>query len=129
MVQIETLNGSGAGRREVFCAFPCSIGRDSSADFQVEEQGVWDQHVEIHLDQQDTFSVHPRPEAPVEVNGIPVREAGLKSGDVIQLGFSKLLFRLSPTVQQNLRWRETATWCCLGLLLLFQISLIYWLVR
>lgn len=129
MLQLEALNGREAGKREVFRSLPCVIGRAADADFRTEEQGVWDRHVEIRLDEQANFTIHPDPQAKVEINGTLVREGALRNGDVIQVGFSKIQFRLSPTSQQNLRWRETATWVCLAILPLVQLGLVYWLLR
>ena len=129
MVQLELLNGRNAGQKEVFKSFPCLIGRASAADLRTEENGVWDRHVEIRLGPEQGFSIHPQAEAPVEVNGSPVREALLRNGDIIQIGFSKVLFRISPTRQKNLLWREIATWLCLALLPLIQLFLVYYLIR
>ena len=61
------------------------------------------------------------------LNHLPVRQASLRNGDLIELGAVQLQFGLSPTRHRSLRLREVLTWIALGLLCLGQVALIYWL--
>jgi hypothetical protein len=66
-------------------------------------------------------------DASIVVNGQPVRQAVLRSGDLLETGSVKLRFGLGPTRQHSLRLREAMTWLALAALCLGQVALIYWL--
>jgi pSer/pThr/pTyr-binding forkhead associated (FHA) protein len=129
MVQLRILSGKKAGTSWVARRFPVRIGRAPSADLQVEEEGVWDQHLQIELQRGEGFHLKSHTEAPALVNGEAVQEAALRNGDCIQLGSLKLQFWLSETRQVGLGFREWLTWLGIAAVSLVQIGLIYWLLR
>ena len=68
-------------------------------------------------------------DALLSVNGVQVRQAVLRNGDVISIGALKIQFALSPVRQSSQRWREGLTWAALALLCLVQVAIIYRLMR
>lgn len=118
-----------AGGEKLVRHFPFRIGRAAAADFQCEEAGVWDLHVELAFEAPRGFILTVSPNALASVNGAPVREAVLRNGDIIELGALKLRFWLGPTRQGAMRIREWLTWAALLLLTGGQIALIYYLLR
>lgn len=127
VVQLKLLNGQQAGMDFLTRHFPVTIGRSSANDLRLREAGIWDRHLEIHLEAPHTFALSTHQSSFATINDLPVRQASLRHGDVIGLGPLKLLFTLSPTVQRSLRWREWLVWIGFGLLCLGQIALVYWL--
>ncbi len=127
MVQLRLLNGRQAARTFVARNYPWRIGRDPTADVQLEEDGVWDQHLEIWLKPQEGLLLALQPGAWGTVNGEPFQTKLLRNGDLIQIGAVKLQFFLSDTQICNWGWRESLTWLFLGFLCLVQIALFYWL--
>ena len=47
MVQLKILSGKKAGTAWVARRFPVRIGRSAGADLQLEESGVWDEHLQL----------------------------------------------------------------------------------
>ena len=127
MLQLTILNGQQAGDELVARRFPVRIGRSAEAELRLEEDGVWDCHLEITLQPPEGLVLSVQPGALGLVNSQPVEHAVLRNGDVIEVGAAKLLFSLSPTRHRSLRFREVMTWIALALLCLGQVALIYWL--
>jgi len=127
MVQFKILSGKKAGSLWDARRFPFQIGRAANADLQVEEPGVWDDHLEVSLGA-DGFAVAVHPNALLSINGHPVQTALLRNGDLIELGSVKLQFWLSPAPQRGQRAREAFVWAMISLVCLAQIALIYWLL-
>jgi hypothetical protein len=127
VVQFQILTGKQAGTTWVARRFPVQIGRSPKADLCLNEEGVWEQHLVIHLRPDSGFeAVVPEP-ALASVNGQPFRQAALRNGDVVALGALQVRFGMSPTRQRSLRFRELLTWFALAVLSLGQGVLIYWL--
>jgi len=129
MVHLEILSGKMAGTQWVACRFPVRIGRAATADLCLEENGVWDQHLELNFDPPRGFMLAVQPDAFAAVNGEPVYETVLRNGDCIEIGCVKLRFWLSEIRQTGLRIRESLTWAALAAITAGQITLIYWLLR
>ena len=129
MVQLIVLTGKRAGTQAVARRFPFAVGRAAQAGLVLEDDGVWDRHLEIDLRSPDGALLKASPEALTIVNGESVREAVLHNGDILELGSVKLRFGLSPTRQRSLRLREALTWIALAALCLAQVALIYWLTE
>ncbi len=127
MVLLQILNGSKAGASTVARRFPFSIGRSAKSDLCLEDPGVWDQHLELHLGADRSLQVVVKEPALATVNGEPVQEATLHNGDIIALGSLQVRFSLSPSRQRSLSAREIFTWVALALLCAGQVVLIYWL--
>jgi len=129
MVQLKVLSGKRAGTTWVARRFPVRIGRSAAADLQVEEGGVWDQHLQLDFNRKEGIVLSAQPDALATVNGQPVRQTVLHNGDAIDIGSLRLQFWLSETRQTGLRVREGLTWAGIAAICLVQVGLIYWLLR
>jgi pSer/pThr/pTyr-binding forkhead associated (FHA) protein len=128
MVQFKVLSGKMAGSEMVARHFPFRIGRSASADLQVEEDGVWDQHLELGFEPSTGFTLVAKPNALAAVNGQPFDRILLRNGDLIEIGALKIRFWLSDTKQKSLSWREWATWAGIVFITGLQVVLIYLLM-
>jgi pSer/pThr/pTyr-binding forkhead associated (FHA) protein len=129
MVRLKVLSGKKAGTAWVARRFPVRIGRSAAADLQLEESGVWEQHLELDFDPAEGIILRTQPNALAAINGQPVEHAVLRNGDAIQIGSSQLRFELSENRQSGLRFREALTWTCIAAISFGQIALIYWLLH
>jgi predicted component of type VI protein secretion system len=129
MIQLKVLSGKKAGTAWVARRFPVRIGRSASAELQVEDSGVWDQHLELHFDPAEGIVLSAQPNALAAVNGEAVQQTVLRNGDAIDIGSLRLQFWLSETRQADLRLREGFTWAAIAAISLGQVGLIYWLLR
>jgi predicted component of type VI protein secretion system len=129
MVQLKIVSGKQAGFTYVARRFPVRIGRAKAADLEVDEDGVWDQHLQLDFHATDGFCIAALSGGLVRVNGQPIERTVLRNGDEIELGALKLRFWLSESRQAGLRVREYLTWAVIASLTLGQVGLIYWLLR
>jgi len=129
MVQLKVLSGKQAGAVAAARRFPFIIGRSHPADFRLEEEGIWDRHLELDLQIPDGFVLKVHSQARATVNDQPVKQAILRNGDIIAIGPVKIQFWLSQTRQSGLRPREFLTWAALAALSAGQVALIYALLR
>ena len=129
MVQLKVLSGKKAGTAWVARRFPVSIGRSPAADLQLEESGVWDQHLLLDFNPAEGFILSAQPNALATVNGQPVHQTVLRNGDAINLGSLRMQFWLGETRQTGLRLREGITWAGIAAISLGQVGLIYWMLR
>jgi hypothetical protein len=125
MVQFKIVTGKMAGTERVARHFPFRIGRSASADLRLEDDGVWDQHLELAFVSTTGFVLTAHPDARAAINGELFREAVLRNGDAIEIGALKLHFWLGETRQASLRLREWLTWTAFALILAGQLVLIY----
>ena len=127
MVQFKILSGKKAGFLWDARRFPVRIGRAPNANLQVEEAGVWDEHVKVNIDA-DGFILETQGSALASINGQPVQRAALRNGDTIEMGSVKLQFWLSEARQRGQGFREVFVWSLVVLVCLAQIALVYWLI-
>jgi pSer/pThr/pTyr-binding forkhead associated (FHA) protein len=128
MVQFRILSGKKAGTACVARRFPFRVGRSATGDLTVDDEGVWDAHLQVDFKPGEGFLVSTQGGAMTSVNSQPVQSALLRNGDVIGMGSVKVQFWLSETVQRGLAVREWLTWAGIGLICVGQIGLIYWLL-
>lgn len=128
MVQIKILSGAKAGTTWVARRFPVRIGRSATADLQLQESGVWDEHLRIDFQPSAGFVLNALPNALATVNGQAVQQTALHNGDNIEIGSLRIQFWLSETRQVGLRLREWLTWAAIAAISLGQVGLIYWLL-
>ena len=128
MVQLNLLSGKKAGASMLARRFPVRVGRSPANDLRLDDEGVWEEHLEISL-QQGGFSVKTLGGALTALNGEPVFESVLRNGDTIQLGAAKLQFWLAETRQARLAFREWATWLGIAGISLAQVALVYYLLN
>ena len=127
--QLSILTGKKAGATWVARHFPVRIGRAPSADLQLEEEGVWNEHLTLDFEPVEGFLVQAYPDALVTVNGHLVQRSPLRNGDLLEFGALKLQFWLAETPQVGLGWREGFTWAGIIAVCLGQVVLIYWLLQ
>jgi pSer/pThr/pTyr-binding forkhead associated (FHA) protein len=129
MIQLKVLSGKKAGAAWVARHFPVRIGRSADADLQVEEGGVWEQHLQLDFNPAEGIVLSTQPDALATVNGQAVHQTILRNGDTIDIGSLRLQFWLSETRQADLRLREGFTWAAIAAISLGQVGLVYWLLR
>ena len=129
MIQLHLLSGKKAGTRTVVRHFPFRIGRADGQELQLEDDGVWDEHLTIGYDPQSGFSLATAPQALAAVNAEPVQNVHLRNGDIITFGSVKIQFWLAAARQGSLRLRENFAWALLLAVTVLQFVLLYWLTR
>jgi hypothetical protein len=129
MIQLQVLAGEKAGANLVTRRFPVRVGRASTAELQLSDAGVWDQHFRIDFRPREGYLLTAEPSALVSLNDELLQEGLLHNGDIITLGSAKLQFWLAETKQRRLRFRETFTWVLIGVICLLQVALVYLLIR
>ena len=129
MVQLKILSGKKAGASWVARRFPVRIGRSSGIELQLEEDGVWDQHLQLDFHPPDGFVLSGHPDAITSVNGVPIQKTVLRNGDTIEIGAAKVQFWLGETHQSGLGFREWLTWTVIAVICVGQVVLIYRLLR
>ena len=128
MVQLSIVSGKTAGTSLVVRRFPVRIGRSPAADLRLEENGVWDKHLQIQFDRSEGLVLESADNALVSVNSQQVRRTVLRNGDRIELGSVALRFYLSEPRQTGLTLREGLTWAAIVAISIGQIGIIYWLL-
>jgi pSer/pThr/pTyr-binding forkhead associated (FHA) protein len=128
MIQLNVLSGKKAGSRMVVRRFPFRFGRTADNDLQLDDDGVWDQHLALEF-QSGGFNLAVAPGALVAVNGEPFQNQTLRNGDTITIGSAKLQFWLAAARQRGLRLRELFIWTLIAAVTAAQFALIYWLIR
>ena len=108
--------------------FPFRIGRSAAASLQLQDDGVWDQHLELAFDRVAGYVVTASPNALTSINGQQIRQAVLRSGDTMEIGATKIRFWLGAVRQYGLRFREFLVWLTVALISAAQIALIYRLI-
>ncbi|MEI6779466.1 MAG: FHA domain-containing protein [Verrucomicrobiota bacterium] len=129
MFQLKVLSGKKAGTVWVARRFPVRIGRAAAADLQLEESGVWDQHLKLDLSPEEGIVLSAQPNALATVNGQPAHRIVLRNGDAIDVGSLRMQFWLSEARQAGLSFREGLTWAGIAVVSLGQVGLIYWLLH
>jgi hypothetical protein len=129
MFQLKVLSGKKAGTVWLARRFPVRIGRAAAADLQLEESGVWDQHLKLDLSPEEGIVLSAQPNALATVNGQPAHRVVLRNGDAIDVGSLRMQFWLSEARQAGLSFREGLTWAGITAVSLGQVGLIYWLLH
>jgi pSer/pThr/pTyr-binding forkhead associated (FHA) protein len=129
MIQLNILSGRQAGAQSVARHFPFRIGRAAGNELQLEDDGVWDQHLTLEFQPQSGFNLVASPNALATVNAAPVQNAMLHNGDTITVGSVKIQFWLAAAKQSSLLARESFVWALLLFVTLGQFALLYWLIR
>ena len=128
MVHFNILSGKKAGSRTVVRRFPFRVGRAPGNHLQLDDDGVWDQHLALEF-QSGGFNLAVAPDALVAVNNGPFQNQTLRNGDIITVGSAKLQFWLAAARQRGLRTREYFVWALIATVTAAQFALIYWLIR
>jgi pSer/pThr/pTyr-binding forkhead associated (FHA) protein len=129
MVQLRILSGQMAGDLQVVRRFPFAIGRAAENDLCLTDDGVWENHLALGFEKNEGFTLQAAPAAFTAVNDQPQTAARLRNGDIISFGSAKIQFWLAAPAQRGLRFREAFVWTLIAGVTVFQILLIYWLVK
>lgn len=129
MIQLQILSGKMAGHLWVARRFPVRIGRSPVNDLQLEEPGVWDEHLEVTFDRAEGFGLTAHAQALVTVNQQPVQQVRLRNGDTIEAGAVRLRFWLGETRQRGLGLREWMVWTLVIAVTLGEVLIVYWLLQ
>jgi pSer/pThr/pTyr-binding forkhead associated (FHA) protein len=129
MIQLNILSGKTAGTQLVARRFPFHVGRAPGNELQLEDDGVWDQHLTLEFNPQSGFTLITKSGALVTVNGDPVKDTTLRNGDTLTIGSVKLQLWVAAATHDSLLIRESLVWTLLALVTLGQFVLVYWLIR
>jgi pSer/pThr/pTyr-binding forkhead associated (FHA) protein len=129
MIQLNILSGKSAGNQTVVRHFPFRIGRAAENELQLEDDGIWDDHLALEFQPQSGFNLAIAPDALATVNGEPVQEKILRNGDIITLGSVKIQFWLAAARQGSLLIREFFVWSLIAAVTAVELVLLYWLVK
>ena len=129
MIQLNILSGKKAGAQSAARRFPFRIGRAAQNDLQLEDDGVWDQHLVLEFQKQEGFKLTTSTNAIATINGESVQNKILRNGDTITIGSATLQFWLAAAMQRGLRKREFFVWALIVAVTAAQLTLIYWLLR
>lgn len=129
MVELNILSGKKAGGRMAVRHFPFRIGRAPGNQLQLDDDGVWDQHLTLGLKRREGFTLVVAPNALATVNNESIQAVPLRNGDIIALGSARLQFWLAATRQRGLRLRELFVWAVILAVTAGQFALIYRLLK
>ena len=128
MIQLNILSGKSAGAQSVARRFPFRIGRTAENELQLEDDGVWDQHLALEFHPESGFNLATAADALAAVNGESVQNTILRNGDIITVGSVKIQFWLAAARQGSLLTREIFVWTLIATVTATELALIYWLV-
>ena len=130
IIQLKILSGKQAGAVMAARRFPFRIGRAASDDLRIEDNGVWDSHLQIEFKPRTGFFLNAKPEAITSVNGDQIQTStALRNGDMIQLGSAAIQFWLGEVRQRGTRFRDSLIWATIAAISIGQIALIYWMMK
>ena len=128
MVQLNILSGEYQQQFVKSNTFPIRIGRGENCQLQLVDTGIWENHLELNLNEKHHFTIRTASDATAMVNGKPLEGVQLlRNGDLIEIGLVKIQFWLGTVEQKNLRIREATAWALLLAVTLVEIYLLFWL--
>ena len=128
MVQLNILSGEYQQQFVKSNTFPIRIGRGENCQLQLVDTGIWENHLELNLNEKHHFTIQTASDATAMVNGKPLEGVQLlRNGDLIEIGLVKIQFWLGTVRQKNLRIREAAAWALLLAVTMAEIYLLFWL--
>ena len=128
MVQLNILSGEYKQQFVKSNTFPILIGRGENCELQLVDTGIWENHLELNLNEEQHFTIRTASDATAMVNGKPLKGVQLlRNGDLIEIGLVKIQFWLGTVQQKNLGIREAAVWALLLAVTMAEIYLLFWL--
>ncbi len=129
MIQLRILSGQLAGETIFVRQFPFGIGRSAQDDLRLEDDGVWENHLNIKFNKREGFILKSAPEAFCAVNDEPQNSVRLRNGDLLSFGSVKIQFWLAPAKLRSLKLRELFVWLLLLGLTVAQLIVVAKLCR
>ena len=128
MVQLNILSGEYQQQFVKSNTFPIRIGRGENCQLQLVDTGIWENHLELNLNEKHHFTIQTASDATAMVNGKPLEGVQLLYiGDLIEIGMVKIQFWLGTVQQKNMRIREAAAWTLLLTVTVAEIYFLFWL--
>lgn len=125
MVLLQVISDREPPRRVLVQKFPFRVGRSERNDLRLQDPGVWAEHLVLEVDlAAGEVRAAASTEAVTLLNGERVSSACLRSGDLIQLGSSRIGFSLSPPPQKPLAKAEFFAWALVAGAALVQFFLL-----
>lgn len=109
MVQLSTRVLGSPRVEELRSGLPCVVGRSPSCSLRIESRGIWPEHFRLESNAAGEVVLYSGPGITL-VNGHPVTEAVLRSGDTVEFGDVSARFWLAPAPQGSLRPLELLVW-------------------
>ena len=125
MIQLRILSGKMAGENIFVRRFPFSIGRAPHNDLRLEDDGVWDEHLDLKFHKREGFILKVAPGTFCAVNEESQTSARLRNGDTLSFGSAKIQFWLAPAKLRGLALREAIVWLLLAGITLAQIVVLW----
>jgi signal transduction histidine kinase len=95
------IQGADQGKRFEFMASPVALGRDNSNAVRLHDTEVSRRHAELRLEREGYCIVDLGSANGTFVNGLPVEQTALESGDRVQLGQTLMLYHGGNGGQQR----------------------------
>ena len=112
--------------RVVVQAVPFSIGRQSSANLQLEGPGIWENHASLSLNDDGRPIILIREEASCLLNDEVIQGAHiLKPGDTLKIGEILLRFDLSACPQKSSFLQEGCVYLLTSAFIISQFVCVY----
>jgi pSer/pThr/pTyr-binding forkhead associated (FHA) protein len=124
MIQLQILNGKMAGVTWTARHFPVRIGRNRANDLQLEDPGIWDNHLTVELTPAGDFLASTPPQATATFNQQPSMTHRLRAGDSIEIGSARLRFWISPPQRTSLTFSEATVWVIILIIFIAQVLVI-----
>ena len=93
MASLSVIQGADQGKRFEFTSTPLALGRDSSNGIRLQDTEISRRHAELRRESDGYRVVDLHSANGTFVNGKPVDQSVLRSGDRIQLGQTVMLFK------------------------------------
>lgn len=129
MIQLRVLSGQMAGETIFVRHFPFTIGRAPHSDLRLQDDGVYDEHLQLKFIQREGFILKVADGAFCAVNEEPQNSLRLRNGDTLSFGSVKIQFWLAPAKLRGLKVRESLFWIFLLGLSIAQIFVLLQLWR
>lgn len=128
MVQLNVLSKDNQQQLFLSKSFPIRIGRGKDCHLQLDDMGIWKNHLELNLNEELHFTIRTISDATAMINGEPLKGIQLlHNGDLIGIGMVKIQFWLGAVQQKKLGIREATAWTLLLAVTIAEIYLLLWL--
>jgi len=108
------------------------LGRDSTCQLVLTEPGVCDRHAAIERREDGYYLTDLESATGVRVNGAPITQHRLQTGDEIELGTARLNFEIlhdTAPMRRQLDWLQISTALLVAALLVGQTLLLIWIYQ
>jgi hypothetical protein len=129
MVQFEVFRPGKESTMIPVAELPFRIGRGAQCDLRLSGPGIWEEHAQVTLAEDASFSMARRGEGSLTINGDADNDGRICNGDTIELGSTKLRFWMTPIRPRSQAIGDWIFWLLVGGVLISMIALILGLPR